>query len=184
MNYRCTCLVTQLLNFLPHTAYAFYNVFIKKGSASIHPILGGVILQFVAALLGTVLLIALTVHQKTKGAGAVIEYDRHGILWSVCAGLAVGTAEMLSFCVSGMGVPASQSIPISTYFHVWQLVVLFNPSFLVSRVAFEFGGSHRGICLHRSCLGTCVVGRANDDAWMVRCLNALHWYWNGSYRSW
>jgi drug/metabolite transporter (DMT)-like permease len=28
------------------------------------------------------------------------------------AGLAVGLAEMLSFCVSGLGVPATQSIPI------------------------------------------------------------------------
>jgi bacterial/archaeal transporter family protein len=27
------------------------------------------------------------------------------------AGIAVGTAEMLSFCVSGLGVPATQSIP-------------------------------------------------------------------------
>lgn len=76
------------------------------------------ILQFVAAILGTILLVVLTVHQKAQGVGAVIEYDRHGILWSVFAGLAVGTAEMLSFCVSGMGVPASQSIPISTSFLV------------------------------------------------------------------
>jgi hypothetical protein len=36
--------------------YALYNIFIKKGSASINPILGGVILQFVAALLGCVLM--------------------------------------------------------------------------------------------------------------------------------
>jgi drug/metabolite transporter (DMT)-like permease len=33
-------------------AYAFYNIFIKKGSFTIHPILGGLVLQFVAALLG------------------------------------------------------------------------------------------------------------------------------------
>eukprot|EP00980_Cylindrotheca_fusiformis_P016217 scaffold4819_cov66-Cylindrotheca_fusiformis.AAC.2 len=36
--------------------YALYNISIKKGSASINPILGGVILQFVAALLGSLLL--------------------------------------------------------------------------------------------------------------------------------
>ena len=42
----------------------------------------------------------------------VIQYNREGVQWSICAGLAVGTAEMLSFCVSGMGVPATHSIPI------------------------------------------------------------------------
>lgn len=40
------------------------------------------------------------------------EYDSHGILWACWAGLFVGGAELLSFCVSGMGVQASQSIPI------------------------------------------------------------------------
>jgi transporter family protein len=90
-------------------AYAFYNIFIKKGSASINPILGGVILQFVAALLGTVLLGGLV---WKEGGAEVITYDYWGVFWAVCAGLAVGVAEMLSFCVSGMGVQATQSIPI------------------------------------------------------------------------
>mmetsp|Transcript_11779 Transcript_11779/g.25518 ORF Transcript_11779/g.25518 Transcript_11779/m.25518 type:complete len:428 (+) Transcript_11779:166-1449(+) len=90
-------------------AYAFYNIFIKKGSATINPILGGVILQFVAALLGTALLAALVL----GGDGTFkLHYDRDGLFWSVMAGLAVGLAEMLSFCVSGLGVPATQSIPI------------------------------------------------------------------------
>lgn len=84
-------------------AYAFYNIFIKKGSYSIHPILGGVILQFVAALLGTVLLAVLML--KSEDAAQDIEYDKKGLYWSCCAGLAVGSAEMLSFVVSGMGVP-------------------------------------------------------------------------------
>jgi transporter family protein len=35
-----------------------------------------------------------------------------GLVWACCAGIAVGTAEMLSFVVSGMGVPATQSIPV------------------------------------------------------------------------
>ena len=89
-------------------SYALYNIFIKKGSASIHPILGGVILQFVAALSGTLLLLLIIV----RGKSDEIFYDKWGMIWSTGAGLWVGTAEMLSFTVSGMGVPATQSIPI------------------------------------------------------------------------
>ena len=98
-------------------AYAFYNIFIKKGSAWIHPILGGVVLQFVAALLGLVLLLTL-LQSKSTSSGSnderaeTIHYDRYGLFWSVCAGLAVGLAEMLSFFVSSLGVQASQFIPI------------------------------------------------------------------------
>ena len=87
-------------------SYALYNIFIKLGSASIHPILGGVILQFVAALLGTCLL------GLSSSRGTVLTCDRIGILWSVGAGIAVGAAEILSFSVSGMGVEASKSMPI------------------------------------------------------------------------
>ena len=85
-------------------SYALYNIFIKLGSASIHPVLGGVILlQFVAALLGSCLL-GLS-HDK-------LNFDKKGILWSVSAGIFVGLAEILSFQVSGMGVPASNSTPV------------------------------------------------------------------------
>jgi len=91
------------------SAYAFYNIFIKKGSASINPILGGVILQFVAAFFGSMLLIGLSIEE---GGTSYLNYDRIGLVWSCCAGVAVGAAEMLSFCVSGLGVPATQSIPI------------------------------------------------------------------------
>lgn len=89
--------------------YAFYNIFIKLGSASIHPILGGVILQFVAAILGTCL---LTILLWKDGGAEDLDYDFDGIKWSVCAGIAVGLAEIVSFVVSGLGVPASKSIPV------------------------------------------------------------------------
>eukprot|EP00523_Entomoneis_sp_CCMP467_P006329 CAMPEP_0168732552 /NCGR_PEP_ID=MMETSP0724-20121128/7829_1 /TAXON_ID=265536 /ORGANISM="Amphiprora sp., Strain CCMP467" /LENGTH=434 /DNA_ID=CAMNT_0008779573 /DNA_START=50 /DNA_END=1354 /DNA_ORIENTATION=+ len=92
--------------------YALYNIFIKKGSYSIHPILGGVVLQFVAALLGTALLAAVTLTVDPAAQEHPITYDARGLFWSVMAGLAVGTAEMLSFVVSGLGTPATQSIPI------------------------------------------------------------------------
>ena len=89
--------------------YAFYNIFIKLGSASIHPILGGVILQFVAAILGSCLLSILI---WKDGGVEDLDYDYDGIKWSICAGIAVGLAEIVSFIVSGLGVPASKSIPI------------------------------------------------------------------------
>jgi transporter family protein len=88
--------------------YALYNISIKKGSASINPILGGVILQFVAALLGSLLLSIMI----CRGMGSEIKYDKKGVSWSIGAGLWVGTAEIVSFVVSGMGVPATQFIPI------------------------------------------------------------------------
>jgi len=88
--------------------YALYNIFIKKGSATIHPILGGVVLQFVAAILGTCLLSVLIMKDGTSE----LNYDREGLQWAILAGTAVGAAEILSFIVSGMGVQAMQSIPI------------------------------------------------------------------------
>lgn len=90
-------------------AYALYNIFIKKGSSHINPVLGGVILQLVAAMLGCCLLGFLVVKE---GGSEVIDYDREGINWAILAGLAVGTAEIVSFFVSSLGVQAMQSIPI------------------------------------------------------------------------
>jgi transporter family protein len=90
--------------------YALYNIFIKKGSANIHPVLGGVILQFVAACVGSVLLAVLVL--RYEGGVSDLPCDGTGIFWAVWAGVAVGSAEILSFIVSGMGVQAMQSIPI------------------------------------------------------------------------
>lgn len=92
-------------------AYAFYNIFIKKGSASIHPILGGVVLQVVAALLGSFLLAFIVIQNAEEDGENVLYWDAAGIRWAVCAGAAVGAAEILSFFVSSLGVQAMQSIP-------------------------------------------------------------------------
>jgi bacterial/archaeal transporter family protein len=88
-------------------AYALYNIFIKKASATMDPILGGVLLQLVAATLGAALL-AVT---KATSSGAKLTTSRMGIMWAMGAGAAVGAAEILSFIISSMGVPASKSIP-------------------------------------------------------------------------
>lgn len=88
--------------------YALYNIFIKKGSASIHPILGGVILQIVAAVLGVLLCSYLTFGPAQES----MFYDGRGIYFAVLAGISVGAAEILSFVVNGMGLPAVKSIPV------------------------------------------------------------------------
>jgi bacterial/archaeal transporter family protein len=97
------------------TCYALYNLFIKKASHSMDPILGGVLLQFVAAWIGTILWMSqkFMFHRGSTTASTMsMMITKSGILWSVAAGVAVGAAEILSFVVSGKGVPATQSIPI------------------------------------------------------------------------
>ena len=103
-----TVLLLSHLITLSNAAYALYNVFIKKGSLSINPILGGVILQIVAALLGTILLVALSVNQKSRSVYSVIEYDRPGIMWSIFAGFAVGIVDF------SMGM-----ISVASIFHIF-----------------------------------------------------------------
>ena len=66
-------------------AYALYNVFIKKGSASIHPILGGVILQCVAASIGSVLCLTLVYGPSQEE----MFYDTPGIMFALLAGVSV-----------------------------------------------------------------------------------------------
>jgi transporter family protein len=86
-------------------SYALYNLFIKKASSQIDPILGGVLLQFVAATAGSMLWLL-------QPKGKAVPTRAAGLAWAAAAGLAVGAAEMLSFWISSMGVPAMQSIPI------------------------------------------------------------------------
>lgn len=90
-------------------AYALYNISIKKASNDINPVLGGVILQFVAAFLGS--FIYMTERQMMDPEEETL-INMYGISWSIAAGLFVGIAEILSFCVNGKGVPATQSIPV------------------------------------------------------------------------
>jgi len=100
-------------------SYSLYNISIKKASNDINPILGGVILQFVAAILGTLVYYISKQIGFSEGddpifndVGEVVEYLPEGIKWSMYAGIFVGLAEILSFVVNGKGVPATQSIPV------------------------------------------------------------------------
>jgi bacterial/archaeal transporter family protein len=97
------------------SGFALYNLCIKKSSVTMDPILGGVVLQFVAALVGSLLLLYQRVSltsSTTTSAVVALQYTPMGLRWAIAAGLSVGVAELLSFVVSGRGVPATQSIPV------------------------------------------------------------------------
>jgi transporter family protein len=93
-------------------AYALETIYIKKASNSIDPVLGGVVLQIVAALLGTLLLVGKRATAQSTGSMMLTTTQPGGFKWAILAGLTVGAAEILSFTISGMGVQAMQSIPV------------------------------------------------------------------------
>lgn len=86
--------------------FGLYNVFIKLSSEHIQPVLGAVVLQFVAALLGTGLLIYM---QRT---GTELHATARGIWLAVAAGVAIGLVEILTFFVFGQGVPVAVGNPL------------------------------------------------------------------------
>jgi len=87
--------------------FGLYNVFIKASSDHINPVLGAVVLQFVAAFLG----LGLLLYQRATGAMALTSSAR-GIWLAVLAGVAIGLVEILSFYVYGRGVPVSVGNPL------------------------------------------------------------------------
>ncbi len=86
--------------------YGAYNVFIKVASGHINQIVGAVILQVVAALLGGVILLIM------KMTNTPLEISQKGVWFAVLAGVFVGLAEITSFFVFSKGVSASVGIPI------------------------------------------------------------------------
>lgn len=86
--------------------YGVYNFFIKVASGSINQIVGAVILQVVAAVLGSTVLLYL------KLTGQTLHASPAGIKFSILAGIFVGLAEITSFIVFSKGVPASTGIAI------------------------------------------------------------------------
>jgi len=86
--------------------YGAYNVFIKIASGHINQIVGAVILQIVAALLGAGILLFL------KFTNTPLEVSQKGIWYAVLAGIFVGLAEITSFFVFSKGTPASLGIPV------------------------------------------------------------------------
>lgn len=87
--------------------FGLYNVFIKVSAEHIQPILGAVVLQFVAAFLGLGLLFYM------KATDAIqIHFTTRGILLAVLAGVAIGLVEILTFVIYGRGVPVAVGNPL------------------------------------------------------------------------
>jgi len=95
-----------LLAILTAFLYGAYNFFIKVSSSHINQIVGAVILQIVAALVGAGILIFL------KLTNAPLEISSKGVGYAVVAGVMVGLAEIASFFLFSKGVSASVGIPI------------------------------------------------------------------------
>jgi transporter family protein len=95
------------------TAYALYNLFLKQAAmAGMDPVFGGVFMQVGASIATLALLARRYAFQSSAVAATAYPMSRTAILWAIAAGVSVGGAELLSFVVSGLGVPATQSIPV------------------------------------------------------------------------
>lgn len=94
------------LALLTAAAFGAYNVFIKLGSGKIDHVLGAVVLQVVAALVGGAYALVL------KLSGKELPVTREGLGYAALAGVAVGIAEILTFVVYTRGAPASLGTPI------------------------------------------------------------------------
>lgn len=87
--------------------FGLYNVFVKMSSDHIQPVLGAVVLQFVAAFLGLGLLLYL--HMKGTGPFKV---TTRGLGLAVLAGVSIGIVEVLTFFIYGLGVPVAVGNPL------------------------------------------------------------------------
>ncbi len=85
---------------------ALYNFFIKLAAHHLPPAVGAVVLQLVAAALGTAWLLRL------KLQGQPLALSGRGLGLAALAGLGVGLAEILTFVVFRRGMPASVGTPV------------------------------------------------------------------------
>lgn len=95
-----------ILIFLTAIFFGVYNFFIKVSAGNINQIVGAVILQVVATLMGGAVLIYL------KLINTPLHLSSKGILFAILAGIFVGLAEITSFYVFSKGISASVGIPI------------------------------------------------------------------------
>lgn len=86
--------------------FGLYNVFIKLSSSHIEAVLGAVVLQLVAALVGLSLLLYM------KATGSVIYSSGKGLSLAVAAGVAIGLVEILTFVIYGRGLAVAIGNPL------------------------------------------------------------------------
>jgi transporter family protein len=87
---------------------ACYNLLIKAAAGQIHEMVGAVVLQVVAALVGAGLLLLLYL----RGALPPALFTGRGITLAALAGASIGVAEILTFAVYSKGAPASVGTPL------------------------------------------------------------------------
>jgi transporter family protein len=88
--------------------FGLYNVFIKISAEDINPILGAVVLQFVAAFLGLALLLVTQV----QSGSSLPFWTGRGLLLATLAGIAIGLVEILAFFIYGRGVTVAVGNPL------------------------------------------------------------------------
>ena len=86
--------------------YGGYNFLLKLSSGHIHQILGAVILQ------GSALVVGLSLLFYLRSGGDSLNYSSTGIAFAVSAGVCVGVGGIIAFYIFSRGVPAGVGIPI------------------------------------------------------------------------
>lgn len=87
--------------------FGLYNVFIKLSADHINPILGAVVLQFMAAFIGLGLLLASQAQSDSP-----LIWSGRGLLLATLAGVAIGLVEILAFFIYGRGVLVAVGNPL------------------------------------------------------------------------
>ncbi|MBS3652509.1 EamA family transporter [Pseudaminobacter sp. 19-2017] len=87
--------------------FGLYNILIKLSADDINPILGAVVLQFVAVFLGLGLLLTTQVQ-----SGSLPFWSGRGFLLATLAGVAIGMVEILAFFIYARGVLVAVGNPL------------------------------------------------------------------------
>lgn len=99
--------MTYLLVAVAALMFGLYNVFIKVSSNHIQAVLGAVVLQLVAALVGLGMLAYLHLATSTE-----MTATSRGLMLSALAGVAIGLVEIASFVVYGRGLAVAVGNPL------------------------------------------------------------------------
>lgn len=100
------CMSAIAIAFVVAACYGAYNFFVKLSSGAIHEIVGAVVLQAAALMLGLVMLGYL------KVSGETFIVSTKGVTAALVAGLCVGLAEICSYYAFSRGLSGSVGIPI------------------------------------------------------------------------